>query len=162
MRDYLFFCFGIYSGLRVSDLLRLQVKMVRGKTHVQITEKKNVHDKQFIIHPSIREDLEHYIKNMKDDDFIFPSRQIKTKERLRKQPFHRSTAYRMLNKAARRFGLRQIGCHTLRKTWGYQLYVRDPRNIALLMKMYGHRDSMITLDYIGMTQDLMDEAIMGL
>ncbi|QKS42935.1 tyrosine-type recombinase/integrase (plasmid) [Paenibacillus cellulosilyticus] len=87
MRDYLFFCFGIYSGLRVSDLLRLQVKMVRGKTHVQITEKKNVHDKQFIIHPSIREDLEHYIKNMKDDDFIFPSRRLRRRKDLENSHF---------------------------------------------------------------------------
>lgn len=158
LRDYLFFCMGIYSGLRVSDLLQLRVGMVRG-THVKMTEKKNVHDKVFIIHPSIRDDLNYFIASKEDHEFLFPSRQVKKKLRLRKQPFDRSTAYRMLNRAAREFRLKDIGCHTLRKTWGYTLYNQDPRNLALLMKMFGHRDPAYTLDYIGMTQDMMDAAI---
>lgn len=158
IRDFLLFSIGIYSGLRVSDLLSLRVWMVRG-THVKITEKKNAHDKNFIIHPSIRDVLEDYIKDMDDNDFLFPSRQVKTKVRLRKQPIHRSTAYRMLNNVACEFKLKDIGCHSLRKTWGYQLYKQDPENLALLMKMYGHSDPVDTLDYIGMTQDMMDDAI---
>lgn len=161
LRDYLIFCNGIYSGLRVSDLLELRVGMVRG-THVKMTEKKNTHDKQFIIHPSIRKDLDMFIAGMSDDEFLFQSRQIKKKVPLRNQPIDRSTAYRMLNKAARVFGLKEIGTHTLRKTWGYQLYIKDPTKLALLMKMFGHRDPMYTLDYIGMTQDMMDEAITSL
>lgn len=158
MRDYLFFCIGIYSGLRVSDLLLLSVGMVRG-THVKLTERKNVHDKMFIIHPSIRKDLDKYIEGKKDSDYLFPSRQAKKKFKVKNYPIHRSTAYRLLNKAAKEFGLREIGCHTLRKTWGYRLYKQNPENLALLMKMYGHADPAYTLDYIGMTQDMMDAAI---
>ncbi|OMF37447.1 hypothetical protein BK133_05165 [Paenibacillus sp. FSL H8-0548] len=158
IRDFLLFCIGIYSGLRVSDLLSLRVWMVKG-THVRIIEKKNIHDKTFIIHPSIREVLDAYIKGMQDNDFLFPSRQVKTKARLKKQPVHRSTAYRMLNNVSREFKLKDIGCHSLRKTWGYQLYKQDPENIALLMKMFGHSEMRITLDYICMTQDMMDDAI---
>nr|WP_202113032.1 tyrosine-type recombinase/integrase [Paenibacillus sp. MMS18-CY102] len=161
MRDYLFFCFGIYSGLRVSDLCRLQAGMVRD-SHVNMREKKNKHRKRFIIHPSIREDLDRYIATMKDTDFLFPSRQRKKKSRMRFQPFDRSTAYKMLNKAAKQFGLHEIGCHTMRKTWGYQLYIQDPRNLALLMEMYGHSDPAVTLRYIGFTQDMMDAAIIRL
>lgn len=158
MRDYLFFCMGIYSGLRVSDLLQLRAGMVRG-SHVKLTEKKNVHDKMFIIHPSIRKELDKYTAGMQDIDYLFPSRQIKKKFRIKKQPIHRSTAYRMLNKAANEFGLQEIGCHTLRKTWGYRLFKQNPENLPLLMKMYGHTDPTYTLDYIGMTQDMMDAAI---
>ncbi|MFB9326983.1 tyrosine-type recombinase/integrase [Paenibacillus aurantiacus] len=161
LRNYLFFCFGIYSGLRVSDLRMLQAGMVRG-THVNIKERKNRNRKRFIIHPSIRGDLHRYIANMADDDFLFPSRQAKKKTKMKLQPFDRSTAYKMLNHAARQFGLREIGCHTMRKTWGYQLYIQDPRNLALLMEMYGHSDPSITLRYIGMTQDMMDAAIIRL
>lgn len=107
--------------------------------------------------------MNRYIEKMGDDDFLFPSRQVKKKVRLKGQPFDRSTAYRMLNNAAKEFRLKDIGCHSLRTTWGYQLYVKDPTKLALLMKVYGHRDPMITLvDYIGMTQDMMDEAISSL
>jgi integrase len=158
IRDYLFFCMGIYSGLRVSDLLSLKVGMVKG-THVKVREKKNTHDKQFIIHPSIRKELDRYIEGKEDQEYLFPSRQVKKNIKLHKHPIHRSTAYRMLNKAAKKYGLQDIGTHTLRKTWGYRLYRQNPENLALLMKMYGHSDPTYTLDYIGMTQDLMDAAI---
>ena len=161
MRNYLFFCFGIYSGLRVSDLRLLKVGMVRG-THVTIMEKKNKNKKKFIIHPVIKDDLNRYIAGKSDNDFLFPSRQIKTKSRLRNQPIDRSTAYRMLNDAAHEFGLSEIGTHTMRKTWGYHLYRQDSRNLALLMEMFGHSDQSITLRYIGVTQEMMDAAILRL
>lgn len=161
LRNYLFFCFGIYSGLRVSDLLTLKVWMVKG-THINITEQKTKKTKRFLIHPSMRKDLDRYIENKSLDEYLFPSRQIKKKSRLRKQPIDRSTAYRMLNDAAREFNLSEIGTHTMRKTWGYHLYRQDSRNLALLMEMYNHSDQTITLRYIGMTQDMMDAAILKL
>lgn len=161
LRNYLFFCFGIYSGLRVSDLLTLRVYMVK-KTHINILEKKNKNRKRFIIHPEIRKDLDKYISGKRDDDFLFPSRQVKKKSRLKGQPIDRSTAYKMLNDAAQQFGLSDIGTHTMRKTWGYMLYIQDPRNLALLMEMYNHKDPSTTLRYIGITQDMMDAAILRL
>ncbi|MDF2534399.1 MAG: site-specific integrase [Bacillales bacterium] len=161
MRDYLFFCFGIYSGLRVCDLRQLKVGMVKS-THVNIQEQKTKKKKKFIIHPSIKSDLEKFIEGKGDNEYLFPSRQIKTKSRLRKQPIDRSTAYKMLNNVARHFGLKEIGCHTMRKTWGYHLYRQNPYNLALLMEMFNHSNSSITLRYIGITQDMMDSAIMRL
>lgn len=160
-RNYLFFCLGIYSGLRVSDLLTLRVAMVRG-THITIVEQKNKKKKRFLIHPSIREDLDKYIEDKSDHEYLFPSRQIKRKSRLKGQPFDRSTAYKMLNEAAKEFKLEEIGTHTMRKTWGYHLYRQDSRNLALLMEMFNHSDQTITLRYIGVTQDMMDAAIMKL
>ncbi|WP_274362741.1 tyrosine-type recombinase/integrase [Paenibacillus thermotolerans] len=162
IRNYLFFTMGIYSGLRVSDLRQLRAGMVRGKTHVYIREKKTKKEKRFIIHPAIRPELERYIEKLNDNDYLFPSRQIKKKSKLRKQPLDRSSAYKMLNKAARQFGLTEIGTHTMRKTWGYHLYMKDRRNLALLMEMFNHDQETTTLRYIGFTQDMMDAAILEL
>ncbi|MGG1673308.1 tyrosine-type recombinase/integrase [Paenibacillus sp. NRS-1783] len=157
MRNYLFFCLGIYSGLRVSDLLTLRAVEVR-RSHVNKTEQKNKNNKRFIIHPSIRDDLDMYIAGKDDDEYLFSSRQRKTISQLKNQPIDRSTAYRFLNEAARQFGLEEIGNHTLRKTWGYRLYCQDERNLALLMDAFGHSDMRVTLRYIGLTQDLLDRA----
>ena len=156
MRNYLFFCLGIYSGLRVSDLLTLRVSMVKG-THVSIIEKKTKKTKKFLIHPSIRDDLDKFIAGKEDTEYLFPSRQKKKKSRIKGRPIDRSTAYKMLNNAARKFKLVDIGTHTMRKTWGYHLYMQSPTNLALLMKMFNHSDETITLMYIGVTQEMMDD-----
>ncbi|MEC0370869.1 tyrosine-type recombinase/integrase [Paenibacillus chibensis] len=167
-RNYIFFCMGIYSGLRVSDLLELQVKSVRNQTHISLVEKKTENTKKrnkkkkFIIHRDLVDDLNSYIKGMDDNAYLFPSRQKKTTTGERGKPIDRSTAYKMLNNVADRFGLVEIGCHTLRKTWGYHLYLENPRNLALLMDMFNHSDPTYTLMYLGLTQDAMDAAIMRL
>lgn len=156
------FCFGIYSGLRISDLLQLKVGMVRNSTHIKLIEQKNKNKKKFIIHPSIRKDLDNYIKDMKDDEYLFASRQIKNKTKIKGEPITRGAAYKILKDVANYFELEEIGTHTLRKTWGYLLYEQDPKNISLLMEIYGHKDPANTLSYIGFSQDMMDRAIIQL
>lgn len=106
--------------------------------------------------------MDYYISTMKDMDYLFPSRQRKKVSRLKGQPIDRTTAYRFLNEAAREFRLREIGCHTLRKTWAYRLYKQDTNNLVLLMEAFGHTDPAMTLDYIGITQDMLDRAIAAL
>ncbi|WP_405117868.1 tyrosine-type recombinase/integrase [Paenibacillus sp. FSL H8-0317] len=161
MRNYLFFCMGIYSGLRVSDLLELKAWQTKG-THISMVEQKNKHAKTFIIHPSIRGDLDEFTADMRPTDYLFASRQIKTISRMRNKPIDRTTAYRFLHEAAQEFRLKDIGVHSLRKTWAYRLYMDNPENLALLMDMFGHSDPRETLDYIGLTQDMMDKAILNL
>ena len=39
-RDYVMFVTGIYSGLRISDILKLRVRDVREKDHIYMREKK--------------------------------------------------------------------------------------------------------------------------
>ncbi|WP_373560309.1 MULTISPECIES: tyrosine-type recombinase/integrase [unclassified Paenibacillus] len=90
---------------------------------------------------------------MDDDDYLFPSRQRKTLTEAVGEPIHRITAYKMISGIANRFGLTDIGVHSLRKTWGYHLYNDDPRNLALLMEMFGHEDMATTLKYLGITQE---------
>lgn len=161
IRNYLFFCLGIYSGLRVSDLLWLTAGKVRDK-HITIREGKTGKTKKFIIHPDIKDELDRYIADMGDDEYLFASRQRKKISGERGSPIHRSTAYKMLNAAAQEFNLTEIGCHTMRKTWGYHLYMQDPSNIALLMHMFNHSTQAITLKYLGLTQDAMDKAVLRL
>ncbi|MCY9593734.1 hypothetical protein PC41400_21645 [Paenibacillus chitinolyticus] len=167
-RNYIFFCLGIYSGLRVSDLLNLRVGDVRSKSHIVLIEQKTRNTKKlrkerkFIIHPDLKPALESYIAGKRDEEYLFPSRQRKKKTGISQQPFHRTMAYKVLKNAAQKYGLKEIGCHTMRKTWGYHLYVQNPRNLALLMNMFNHSEQSITLRYLGLTQDAMDEAISDL
>ncbi|OZQ66076.1 hypothetical protein CA600_12515 [Paenibacillus sp. VTT E-133280] len=165
-RNYIFFSMGILSGLRVSDLLQLKVESVREQAHINYVaektknrKKKKRKRKKFIIHPDIYDDLMIYIKDKDDDAYLFASRQRKKLTGAVGEPIDRVTAYKMISGLGKRFGLKDIGVHSLRKTWGYHLYLDDPHNLALLMDMFGHEDMTTTLLYIGITQDSMDEAI---
>jgi len=157
-RDYIFFCLGIYTGLRVSDLLMQRVHSVKG-THIKVVEAKTGKEKKSIIPPDFKPELYAYIQGKKDDDFLFPSRQVKRKSKLKGRPIHRSMAYRMLNNVAQRFSLSEIGCHTLRKTYGYHLYMANPESLAYLMDAFNHSHETITLRYLGLSQDRLDAMV---
>jgi integrase len=173
-RDYLLFSMGIHSGLRIADLLNLQVWQVRNQMHVTFIAQKTKNrkrkrrkEKKFIIHPDYKDDLEIYIRDMRDDEYLFASRQRKTLTGEVGLPIRRETAWRMLSKAAKHFGLEEIGCHSLRKTWGYHLITSTPPEqaayvMALLMEAFGHETQEETLRYLGLTQDALDAMILRL
>lgn len=151
-RDYFLFVLGTQTGLRISDLLKLRVRDVRNKTHVSIVEKKTGKPKRFLLSPSVRVLINDYIEEMKDEDFLFPSRKGSNK------PILRQRAYSILNEAAAKAGLEEIGTHTLRKTFGYHFYQRK-KDVAMLQQLFNHSAPSITLKYIGITQDLQDKAL---
>lgn len=93
-RNYFLFVMGINIGLRISDLLPLQVKDVK-KTHITIVEKKTKKPKRFLINTTLRHVIEEYIQDLDDDDYLFPSQ--RTNKHIK-----RVQAYKILNKAAKR------------------------------------------------------------
>ena len=46
-RDYVMFMFGIYTGLRISDILQFRVRDVKGKDAIYLREKKTGKEKRF-------------------------------------------------------------------------------------------------------------------
>ena len=88
---------------------------------------------------------------MKPTDYIFKSRQGKNR------PITRVRAYDILREAAQHCDLTEIGTHTLRKTFGYLVYQND-KDVALLQDIFNHSAPYITLKYIGVNQDAIEEA----
>ncbi len=64
----------------------------------------------------------------------------------------------MLNTAGGKIGLKEIGTHTLRKTFGYHFY-KETKDVALLQNIFNHSAPSVTLRYIGINQDIIDKAI---
>ncbi|MEI3511647.1 MAG: tyrosine-type recombinase/integrase [Anaerostipes hadrus] len=60
--------------------------------------------------------------------------------------------------AGEKFGVYNLGTHTMRKTFGYHMY-QATNDAAMLMKLFNHADIHITLRYIGVEQDETDKAI---
>jgi integrase len=150
-RDCFMFTLGINVGVRISDILPLKVKDVAHRSHLLITEKKTKKKKRFLINDSLQSVIAAYCKGKEPEDLLFPSRKGD-------QPISRVQAYRVLNSAAEEIGLEEIGTHTLRKTFGYHFYKRTG-DIAMLQELFNHASQKITLRYIGMSQDTMDDAV---
>jgi len=151
-RNYILFVLGINTGLRISDMLQIKVEDVRGKTHIVLKEQKTSKNKKFLINSNLRRELSDYTADMADHEYLFQSRIGQNK------PLSRFQAYRIFSEAGRKAGLESIGCHSTRKTFGYHHY-KENKDVALLQKLFNHSSPSITLDYIGITQDIMDESI---
>ncbi|MDR7318888.1 tyrosine-type recombinase/integrase [Brevibacillus nitrificans] len=150
-RDHFLFVFGTNTGLRISDILPLKVSDVRGKSHLLIKEKKTDKRKKFRLNEKLQKQILSYTKGMDAEEFLFSSSK-------RPRPISRVRAYQIINGAARKIGLHEIGTHTLRKTFGYHFYQKT-KDVATLQMIFNHSHPSITLRYIGINQDLMDEAV---
>lgn len=153
-RNYFLFVFGINSGLRISDILPLKVSDVKDKDHLILTEKKTGKFKRFLLNPGLRIEIKKYTSGMQPNEYLFPSR-IGHKNK----PITRVMAYLILNNAARKVGINEIGTHTLRKSFGYHFYQKY-KDVALLQKIFNHSSPSITLRYIGIDQDMIDESLL--
>ena len=147
-RDLLLFVFGTNCGLRISDILRLNVGDVRNKTHIQITEKKTGKFKKFFINDKLKPMLEEFIKGRKDTEPLFMSHWGKRLDRV--------TAYYIIRNACEKAKIdARVGTHTLRKTFGYHHYKQN-HDVAILQKIFNHSSPKITLTYICVDQDEID------
>lgn len=148
-RNYFLFVLGINVGMRISDLLPLRVRDLMG-SHLVVQEKKTGKRKRFFINNQLRREIDLYIDGRAPEEYVFPSRKGGHISRIQ--------AYYILNDAARAVGLDSIGTHTLRKTFGYFHYKRY-KDVALLQQLFNHAAPSITLRYIGITQDEIDDTL---
>lgn len=115
LRNLVFFTIGTNCGLRISDILKLNVKDVKNKQFIQLTEKKTGKFKKFPINYKLKELFEKYTRGKDLDSPLF---ETKFGNRL-----DRVAAYYIIRKACEETGLEdKYGTHTLRKTFGYHHY----------------------------------------
>ncbi|WP_057915923.1 tyrosine-type recombinase/integrase [Peribacillus muralis] len=150
-RDYIMFLLGINTGLRVSDLLDLKVKDIKGKKKIAVKEGKT-EKKRDIQLSNIYEELNEYIKTLEGTEWLFPSRKGD-------KAISRIQAYRALNKASDTVDMPDgIGTHTMRKTFGYWYYKRT-KDVAKLQMILNHSHPEVTLKYIGITDEEIEDSL---
>jgi len=150
-RDNLMFLVGINTGLRIGDILKLMVRDVEGK-HLVLREQKTGKRRFVPINDELSHAFRQFSKGRATAEYLFQSREGINK------PLTTSMAYRIMREAAAAVGLKHIGTHTLRKTFGYWFH-QQYRDLALLAKYLEHSDPSITARYIGLDQDTLDSAI---
>ncbi len=145
-RNYVLFKFGINCGLRISDILALNIEDVKNKDVILLTEIKTKKNRKIPINTELKNMLNKYTKNKAEKAPLFKS--LNSNKRL-----DRINAYRIINKACKLAIIEgNTGTHTLRKTFGYHFYKKF-KDIVLLQRIFNHSSPAITLRYIGITED---------
>lgn len=170
-RNELLFSIGINTAYRISDLRRLKLSDVlavsRGKIvakdRLEMKEKKTGKNNSIIISKKLKQSIKDYAYNYFPDAleeknfdfFLFPSAKGEN------QPINRQQLWAIFNAAAKKIGLENIGCHSMRKTFGYFLY-KNNIDMEIIQELLNHSSQRETLRYIGITQEDKDTAVMSL
>lgn len=150
LRNLLIFLFGTNCGLRISDILNLDVEDVKNRSYIELTEIKTRKRKKIPINDKLKPLIEEFTKNRKNNEPLFISKLGNRMERMQ--------YYRILNDVCHKVGIDyKIGTHTLRKTFGYHHY-KKYKDVALLQKIFNHSSPFVTLIYIGINQDMLDSS----
>ena len=177
-RDNMLFIVGINFGLRVSDLLQLKFchlinDNLTYKNTFPILEKKTSNTRKskknryITINDAVIEAVSMYLNNTNTqcslNDFMFRS---ESNNHNSDKPMDRKSVDRILKGIASSLNLNiKMSTHTLRKTFAYHQMVmsnNDPRKLLLLQKIFGHSTAAQTLDYIGITNEEIEDAYLRL
>ena len=160
MRNYALVVLGFNSALRISDILNLtwvdvfDFEEKQFKTHVYVKEKKTGKNKKFLLNKNATEAILRYkrkLGHINISDYIFKSREGQNK------PITRYMAIKIIKGACEAVGIKEhIGCHSLRKTFGYHSWKKGVP-IPVLMELYNHSNQSITKLYLGISQDDIDD-----
>ncbi len=186
-RDNMLFIVGINFGLRISDLLALRFSdlisssgpdrsYMEFKDSFPVWEKKTRNTRKrkknryITINDSVIWAVVLYLENtpgVKLSDYMFTSESNNKKYKEGSNWYQgshltRQSVCRILKKINDDLGLGiKMSTHTLRKTFAYHQMLashNDPRKLLLLQKILGHSSVEQTLDYIGITQDEIENA----
>ena len=153
-RKQLIFAIGVNTGLRVSDILALDISDVKNKTYIEIREKKTGKYKRFTLNDKLKKLIREYLKVREKQYSIGECEPLfigKKHHRL-----GRSQVFRFIKDACAKLGLQgNFSTHTMRKSFGYFFYKQD-NDIALLQKILNHSSPSISLRYIGIDQETID------
>lgn len=157
IRYYTIFMIGLYSGLRISDILGLNDSDVKDKTYIEVIEQKTGKQKRFPLNNEVQQVIKDYLvwKEKKDvwsfnKDALFVGKQHGR--------IDKSQIWRIIKRAVDDLGIDgNFGTHTMRKTFGYHHYKQN-HDVALLQKIFNHSSPFITLRYIGIEQEEINES----
>ncbi|MCD8159346.1 MAG: tyrosine-type recombinase/integrase [Clostridiales bacterium] len=162
LRNALMIALGLYTALRISDILELEWSDVlkndgKVRERIVVIEKKTKKENIIAVNKKLKKAILSFAQaESVKTGYIFKGGRDKRKH------LHRTQAYRIIKAAAEALDLEgTISCHSLRKTVGYHLYLSGASAI-LLMNLYNHSSFNITKRYLRISQFEKDEAFLNL
>jgi len=160
-RNSLLIAVGVFTALRISDILSLTTDMVydfnsrKIRNRITITEKKTGKSKTIALNKSIITALKLYFPHAAPGEPLFPN--LKTGKAIT-----RMQANRIVREAGNAAGISfNVSCHCLRKTFGYAAW-KAGTSPVVIMNIYNHSSFAVTQRYLGVCQDDQDTAYLGI
>ncbi len=160
-RNLLILTMGLNTGLRMGDLLKLKIQDVLNKNvgdKVYVVEGKTKKQNYFIINSEVLRVMGLYLNTLpalNPEFFLFPSRKGD-------KPLLVESVNHMIKKWCKDIGVKEnVGCHTLRKTFGYFQHNKFGVSLPELMVRFNHSSENITLRYIGIDSKVVNEMLMN-
>lgn len=155
-RDYVLYWTGIYTGRRIGDIRLLKIRDIKDKERIILKEEKTGKTSDIILHPHLKQIYKEYCNGKSMYEYAFPNNRVPP------GPISRVRVWQILNEAAKQFEYKdKIGCHTLRKTFGYWLY-QEKKDIMAVKELLNQSDISVTKRYIGIDQEQKDNMICNL
>ena len=145
---------GCFTGLRISDILALRWKQILHVSEFTITEKKTGKQRTLRLNSQLQR---HIAECYEQIEPIGTSAPILVSQKGTIFTIQRINV--MLKEIKHRYHLRvgNFSCHSLRKTFGRQVYTMsgDSAELALvkLMELFNHSSIAITKRYLGLRQE---------
>ena len=145
---------GCFTGLRISDILTLRWKQILGVSEFTITERKTA--KQRTIR--LNKELQLHIKDCYEH--IIPlgiTAPVLVSQKGTVFTVQRINVILKELKQRYRLKIKHFSCHSLRKTFGRQVYNMNSDNAELalikLMELFNHSSVAITKRYLGLRKE---------
>jgi len=154
LRNYTLITMGLYTALRISDLLSLTWDDVYDFKHhcikkvLHLSEKKTEKAKSLALNREVITALSLLLPliRISPDEALFKSRKTG-------KAIGRVQAYRIVRHAADALEFHnRVSCHSLRKTFGYHAWKKGVSPVVI-MEIYNHSSLDVTRRYLGVTQD---------
>ncbi|EGQ7915154.1 TPA: tyrosine-type recombinase/integrase [Vibrio parahaemolyticus] len=142
---------GLQLALRISDLLSIKFSDI-DNGRVRVKESKTGKTANILLNEKAVKIIEDIRNEYPDAVYLFQARARNVKTI---KPLSRVSVAKAFKSVGDDLGL-ALGTHSMRKTRGYIVY-QATKDIALVMKMLRHSSEAVTLRYIGITQETMDD-----
>ena len=145
---------GCFTGLRISDILTLRWNQILGVDEFTIIEKKTGKQRTLRLNPQLQKHIQECYEHIKPIGVKAP---ILVSQK--GTTFTIQTINRKLKDIKKQYKvkIKNISCHSLRKTFGRQVYNMNSDNSELalvkLMELFNHSSVAITKRYLGLRQE---------
>ncbi len=145
---------GCFTGLRISDILSLRWKQILYVSEFTITEKKTGKRRTIRLNPELQKHIEDCFAHIKPIGIEAP---ILVSQKGTTFSIQRINCILKDLKRKYRLKINHFSCHSLRKTFGRQVYNMNSENSELalvkLMELFNHSSVSITKRYLGLRQE---------